>query len=196
MIVARRLAKRYGTHTVLRAVDLEIGRGEVLLVTGPNGSGKTTLLRIVAGLAAPTSGTIEVDLDRRDLGFVGHEPLVYRDLTATENLSLYARLYRVPDPKARVAALLERFGLRDAADTRVAAFSRGMTQRLSLARALLHQPALLVLDEPHTALDAAGASLLDEELALLSGRTTMVISTHDPERVAPLATATFALGER
>jgi heme ABC exporter ATP-binding subunit CcmA len=196
MIVARRLAKRYGSHTVLRAVDLEIGRGEALLVTGPNGSGKTTLLRIVAGLAAPTSGTIEVDLDRRDLGFVGHEPLVYRDLTATENLSLYARLYRVPDPRARVVALLERFGLRDAADTRVAAFSRGMTQRLALARGLLHQPALLVLDEPHTALDAAGAALLDEELALLSGKTTMVISTHGPERVAPLATATLALGER
>ena len=196
MIVARRLAKRYGTHTVLRAVDLDIGRGDALLVTGPNGSGKTTLLRIVTGLAAPTSGTIEVDLDRRDLGFVGHEPLVYRDLTAAENLSLYARLYRVPDPQARVAALLERFGLRDAAETRVAAFSRGMTQRLALARALLHQPALLVLDEPHTALDAAGAELLDEELALLSGKTTMVISTHDPERVAPLATATLALGER
>jgi heme ABC exporter ATP-binding subunit CcmA len=196
VITARGLTKRYGTRSVLRGVDLDVAHGATLVVTGANGSGKTTLLRVLAGLAAPTSGTLEIDLDRGELGYLGHEPLVYRDLTAAENLELYARLYRLDRPAERVGAALVRFGLADAANVRVAAFSRGMTQRLALARALLHGPRLLILDEPHTALDTAGAQLLDEELAALSGSTTMIVSTHDPARLDALATARLALEAR
>ncbi len=134
-----------------------------------------------------------VDGDRADLGYVGHEPLLYRELTALENLELYGRLYRVPERRERSGMLLERFGLWEARGDRVATFSRGMTQRLALCRALLHDPALLVLDEPFTALDEDGAALLDRELAAMTGERTIVLSTHDPARVAPLATAGLAL---
>ena len=171
-----------------RASRSRFHEGGFLLVTGPNGSGKTTLLRIVAGLAAPTRGTIAVEAERGDLGFVGHEPLLYRELTALENLELYGRLYRVAERRERSGMLLERFGLWEARSDRVSTFSRGMIQRLALCRALLHDPALLVLDEPYTSLDEDGAALLDNELSTLSGERTIMLSTHDPARVAMLAT--------
>jgi ABC-type multidrug transport system ATPase subunit len=193
VIRARGLEKRYGRKRVLRGIDLEVGRDGLLLVTGPNGSGKTTLLRLCAGLALPTGGTLEVDADRAQLGFLGHEPLVYRDLSAMENLDLYGRLYRVPERRERVGMLLERFGLWEVRGERVASYSRGMTQRLALCRVLLHDPELLVLDEPYTALDADGAALLDRELAGLRDGRALLVSTHDPARVEPLATARLAL---
>ncbi len=193
MIAARALEKRYGAKRALRPVDLTVARGAFVVVTGANGSGKTTLLRLVAGLAAPTAGRLEVDADRADLGFLGHEPLVYRDLTAVENLDLYGRLYRVPERRERVGMLLERFGLWEARNERASSYSRGMLQRLALCRALLHDPELLVLDEPFTALDADGAELLDRLLAELAGTRTVLLSTHDPLRVDPLATARVAL---
>src|SRR6476661_5944157 len=140
MLTASKLGKRYGSKRVLRGVDLELGDGGFLVVTGPNGSGKTTLLRICAGLAAPTEGTIERGVSRGEVGFLGHEPLVYRELTALENLDLYGRLYRVPERRERIGMLLERFGLWDARSERVSAYSRGMTQRLALCRVLLHEP--------------------------------------------------------
>ena len=193
MIRARGLEKRYGQRRALSPLDLDLGRGGFLVVTGANGSGKTTLLRLVAGLAAPTRGEVEVEATRRQLGFVGHEPLLYRDLTALENLDLYGRLYRVPERPERIGMLLERFGLWDVRSERVASYSRGMTQRLALCRALLHEPELLVLDEPFTALDSEGAGLLDRQLAELAGVATVLLSTHDAERVAPLASARLAL---
>lgn len=193
MIRARRLEKRYGAKRALRPVDLELERGGFLVVTGANGSGKTTLLRVVAGLAAPTGGEVEVDAERGELGYLGHEPLLYRDLTALENLDLYGRLYRVPERKERAGMLLERFGLWEVRAERVGSYSRGMTQRLALCRALLHEPRLLVLDEPFTALDAEGAELLDRQLAELAGAATVLLSTHEPERVEPLATSRLAL---
>jgi heme exporter protein A len=196
MIQARRLTKRYGTRLVLPPLDLELASGGTLLVTGPNGSGKTTLLRLLAGLAAPTAGSLTIDLDRRQLGYLGHEPLVYRDLSAVENLELFARLYRVDRPADRIGDLLERFGLAEARDLRVTAFSRGMTQRLALCRTLLHAPELLVLDEPHTALDDLGGALLDGELAALAGTATLVVATHDPDRLEPLATSHLTLVAR
>ena len=158
-----------------------------------NGSGKTTLLRLVAGLAAPTGGELDVASDRRGLGYLGHEALLYRDLTALENLDLYGRLYRVPERRERAGMLLERFGLWDVRAERVASYSRGMVQRLALCRALLHDPELLVLDEPFTALDAEGAGLLDRWLLELAGSATVILTTHDPERLEPLATARLAL---
>jgi heme exporter protein A len=194
MIHAAGLSKRFGTRAVLTRIDLEVAAGDVVLVTGPNGSGKTTLLRILAGLGAPSGGTLEVAVDRARLGFLGHEPLLYRQLTADENLELYARLYRIARPAARIEELLGRYDLLTARSRRVASYSRGMIQRLALCRALLHGPELLLLDEPHTALDAAGAELVDAELAALAGVATLVVATHDPDRVAPIATTRLPLG--
>ena len=192
MIHARGLGKRYGEKRVLNGVDFQLDRGGFLLVTGPNGSGKTTLLRLCAGLAVPTSGELTIDATRAQLGYLGHEPLVYRELTGIENLELYGRLYRVPERRERIGMLLERYGLWEARRDRVADYSRGMTQRLALCRALLHDPRLLVLDEPFTALDTAGAELLDGQLRDLRDRT-LVVSTHDPARVEALASARLEL---
>jgi heme exporter protein A len=193
VLTARRLGKRYGDKRVLRGIDLELPRGGFLVVTGPNGAGKTTLLRICSGLAQPTEGTIERSAARAQVGYLGHEPLVYRELTAHENLELYGRLYRIAERRERIGMLLERFGLWEARHERVASYSRGMTQRLALCRVLLHEPELLVLDEPYSALDEAGAELLDAQLAELRGERTFLVSTHDPVRVEALASGRLAL---
>jgi heme exporter protein A len=190
MIRARGLAKRYGERRVFAGVDIDVASGGFLLVTGPNGSGKTTLLRILARLAAPTAGELELP-PREIVGYLGHEPLVYRELTPLENLTLFGRLYRVPERAERIGMLLERFDLWDVRHERVSTFSRGMQQRLGLARVLLHGPALLVLDEPYNALDAGGAALLDSMLHELRERT-FVVATHDPARVERLATDRLA----
>jgi heme exporter protein A len=187
------LEKRFGRRRVLRGISFELERGGFLVVKGANGSGKTTLLRLVAGLTAPTRGTVELAVDRSRIGLLAHEPLVYRELTAVENLDLFGRLYRVSERRVRIGMLLERFGLWDARNELVSTYSRGTTQRLALCRALLHDPDLLVLDEPFSALDGAGASLLDRELSELAGRRTIMASTHEPQRLAQLATAELAL---
>ena len=193
MISVRKLEKRYGPRRVLAGIDFELPHDGFLLVTGANGSGKTTLLRVLTGLAAPTRGTVEVAVDRGRLGFLAHEPLVYRELTALENLDLFGRLYRMPERRERIGMLLERFGLWDARSVRVAAYSRGMGQRLALCRALLHDPELLVLDEPYASLDEQGGALLDRELEELAGTRTLVVSTHEPARVEQLATQRLTL---
>ena len=189
MIRARGLEKRFGDRRVLRGLDLDVPSGAFLLVTGPNGSGKTTLLRLIAGLAAPTGGELEVGLERGQIGFLAHEPLVYRELTALENLDLYGRLYRVAERRERIGMLLERFGLWDVRGERAGSFSRGMLQRLAVCRTLLHEPDLLLLDEPFNALDEQGADLLAAELRGLRPQRTFVVATHDPERLGPLASA-------
>ena len=193
MIVARQLEKRYGEKLVLRGLDFDLPHGGFLVVTGPTGAGKTTLLRMCAGLAIPSGGTLEVDSERGGIGFLGHEPLVYRELSVLENLDLYGRLYRVPERRERIGMLLERFGLWDARRERASALSRGQLQRLALCRALLHTPELLILDEPFSGLDADGAELLDRELAGMRKRRTLLVSTHDPGRIAPLQTGALAL---
>jgi len=194
VIRARGLGRAFGAKRVVHELDLDVPSGGFLLVTGPNGSGKTTLLRLVAGLLVPTAGELHVDIPRERVGFVGHEPLVYRELTALENLDLYGRLYRVPERRERIGMLLERFGLWEARNQRADSFSRGMLQRLSLCRGLLHDPDLLVLDEPFSALDEEGAALLDRELAELRPRATFLVATHNPDRLAPLATDRLAFG--
>ena len=193
MIRAAGLEKRYGDKRVLRGLDFELERGGFLIVTGPNGAGKTTLLRLCAGLAVPTGGTLDVEPERAAIGFLGHEPLVYRELSALENLELYGRLYRVPERRERIGMLLERFGLWDSRHVRAAKLSRGQLQRLALCRSLLHRPDLLILDEPFSGLDVEGAELLDRELAGMRERRTFLVATHDPERVAPLASGRLAL---
>jgi heme exporter protein A len=189
MIRAREIEKRFGDKRVLRDLDFDVPEGAFLLVTGPNGAGKTTLLRLLTGLAAPSAGELEVAVERAQVGFLAHEPLVYRELTALENLDLYGRLYRVPERRERTGMLLERFGLWDARHARVSTYSRGMQQRLGLCRVLLHEPGLLLLDEPYNALDAQGAELLD---GVLEEPRTIVVATHEPRRVEARATQRLA----
>ena len=193
MISARGLGRRFGSKRVLRDLDLEVRAGELLLVTGPNGSGKSTLLALIAGLLAPTEGEIEVDLPRGRLGYLAHEALVYKELTALENLDLYGRLYHVPERRETIGALLERFGLWEARHQRVGSFSRGMQQRLALCRVLLHGPELLLLDEPYSGLDASARTLVDDVLSEAAGSRTLVVASHEPEHIRPLATQALAL---
>ena len=191
MIAGTGLSKRFGYKRVFSGVEVRLGRGELLLVTGPNGSGKTTLLRVLAGLDAPSAGELALP-ERAAIGYLGHEPLVYRELTPLENLHLFGRLYRVPERGERIGMLLERFGLWDVRGDRVSTFSRGMRQRLGLCRVLLHEPDLLILDEPFTALDDVGSALLQSTLEELVTKHALVVATHEPARLERLATERVA----
>jgi heme exporter protein A len=193
VIRARGVEKRYGDKRVLQGIEFDVPRDGFLIVTGPNGSGKTTLLRLCAGLAVPTAGELEVTVPRGRIGFLGHEPLVYRELTAVENLHLYGRLYRVAERRERIGMLLERFGLWAARHERAGSYSRGMLQRLALCRVLLHSPDLLILDEPYSGLDDEGAQQLDRELAERRAAAAFVVTTHEPARIERLASARLAL---
>jgi len=195
VVEAERLGKAFGRVRVLRDVTLRVGAGEALVLFGPNGAGKSTLLRLCATLYAPTSGVLRLfgsaereARTRRRIGFVSHQSFLYPDLSAHENLAFYARLYGLPSPDETAADWLARVGLAETASRPVRVFSRGMEQRLALARALLHAPELLLLDEPWSALDAAAADLLSDLLASLhaEGRT-LIVATHDFERGLALA---------
>ena len=188
--------KRFGERRAVDRVDVDLAAGECLAVLGPNGAGKSTLLRMVATLLRTEAGELSVcghalpdgaNPARAEIGYLGHDPLVYLDLTARQNLELYADLYGLDDPRERIDAGLDRVGLLARSFDPVRTFSRGMAQRLGLARALLHDPVLLLLDEPYAGLDAAGARLLDGVLADLGqGRGAMIV-THDVERGLALA---------
>jgi len=193
VIRARGLERRYGDKRVLSGVEFDLARDGFLLVIGPNGSGKTTLLRLCAGLAVPTGGELDVSVERGRIGYLAHEPLVYRELTALENLELYGRLYRVPERRERTGMLLERFGLWEARHERAGSYSRGMLQRLALCRTLLHEPTFLVLDEPFTGLDDEGADLLDRELEDRRATASFVVATHEPARLERFASARLSL---
>jgi heme exporter protein A len=178
MIELRKLTKSFGSKYALRGVDLRVMPGESLVIFGPNGAGKTTLIRILSSLSRPTSGTVHIgglnlathaDGIRRYLGVVSHAPLLYDSLTAEENLRFFARLYAMTDPGPRIAAMLEQVGLANRRGDLVRTFSRGMVQRLAIARALLHDPAVLLLDEPDTGLDPQAAEMLHGLLVALSG---------------------------
>jgi heme exporter protein A len=195
------LGKRFGRSVALAGIDLDLPQGVSLAVLGANGAGKSTLLRLLAGLARPTSGSLEVagapahrPAARARVGFIGHASLLYASLTARENLLFAARLQRVGDAAQRVEQLLETSGLARVADLPIAGFSRGMSQRLSIARGLVHDPTLLLLDEPFTGLDPRAAAALAERLAALraAGRT-LVLVTHDPQRAAALADRAIVL---
>jgi heme exporter protein A len=181
MIELRRLTKAFGRKAALRGLDLRVPPGESLVLFGPNGAGKTTLIRILSSLSRPTSGAVYIggldlkthaDGIRRHLGVVSHTPLLYDSLTAEENLRFFGRLYGVTDLEARIALLLEQVGLAARRHDLVRVFSRGMTQRLAIARALLHDPEILLLDEPDTGLDPQAAEMLHRLLAELSGRSS------------------------
>ncbi len=194
------LARHYGERTALRDVTLTVERGQSLAVLGPNGAGKSTLLRVLATLLRPHSGRVRVlggELPRQGwavrgrLGLLGHDPLLYRDLSAEENLRFHARLHGVAP--SRAAELLERVGLAPRAREPVRSLSRGMVQRLAVCRAVLHDPELLLLDEPWSNLDPAASELVEPLIGRSSGRTR-VLSSHDPAR--GLAEADLVLGLR
>jgi len=196
------LSHAYGDRWALRDLDLGLAAGETLAVLGPNGAGKSTLLRILATLLRPTGGTVAVfgaELPREAwrlrgrIGYLGHQPLLYRDLDARENLAFHARLFGLSDGEARAADLLERVGLAGRAATRVGEMSAGMVKRLAVCRAVLHDPDLLVLDEPLANLDPDGARVIAPLLGVAPGRTRVVV-THDVE--AALEQADRALGLR
>jgi heme exporter protein A len=194
------LTRRYGEREALSGVTLTVAQGQTLVVFGPNGAGKTTLLRVLATLLRPHGGTVRVlgrELPRDGwairgrVGFLGHAPLLYRDLTARENLRFHARLHDAP--AGRVEELLDRVGLAARADDPVHTLSRGMVQRAAVARAVLHDPELLLLDEPTANLDPHAAELVAPLIGRDSGRTR-VVTSHDP--VGGLAEADLALGLR
>lgn len=179
MIEVRNLTKAFGSKYALRGVDLRVMPGESLVLFGPNGAGKTTLVRILSSLSRPSSGTVRIggldlaahaDGIRRYLGVVSHAPLLYDSLSAAENLRFFAGLYGMPKPEARIAEMLERVGLAARRNDLVRTYSRGMVQRLAIARALLHDPELLLLDEPDTGLDPQAAEMLHGLLVELSAR--------------------------
>ncbi len=191
------LRRDYGERTALDGIGLELARGETLLVLGPNGAGKTTLLRILATLLRPSGGEVralgcripeETWKLRGRIGFLGHEPLLYRDLSGRENLRFHARLHGVRGEagEGRIAALLAAAGMERRADERVAELSAGMRQRLAICRCVLHEPELLLLDEPDSNLDAEGRELARNLIGPGEARTRVIVS-HDPERFEPEA---------
>jgi ABC-type multidrug transport system ATPase subunit len=194
---ARGLKKRFGALSALRGIDLEVSSGTIHAVLGPNGAGKSTLLKILAGLAQPSEGEVEIvvgdkRLDprkaRHAIGYVGHATLLYPELTASENLIFAGRLYSVQDAADRAKTLLEEEGLSDVADRRAGTFSRGMAQRLAIARSRVHAPEILLLDEPFTGLDRRSADALAERLIDLRDKShALVLITHDLRQAGEIA---------
>lgn len=185
VLTAAGIGRRFAYRTVLADVTFRLGRGDVLLLVGPNGAGKTTLIRVLAGLLRPAAGTVE---RHGAIGMVAHDAMLYPALTARENLRFFARLHGVGD-QGRVDTLLEQVGLARRADDRVGTFSRGMLQRVAIARALLHEPELLLFDEPLSGLDAAASRTLVELLLTFRERgTAMIIVSHEMERLGRVAT--------
>ena len=188
-IELKQISRHYGRHFALHRLDMTLRAGEITGIMGANGAGKTTLLNLLAGIEEPSAGTIQYDSwswarfatkGRRRIGWISHAPLLYEDLTGEENLRFYAQMYGLDDTEGCCARWLERVGLSDSATKRVEVYSRGMVQRLTIARALLHDPELLLLDEPLTGLDRAaraqmGALLLEER----ARGKLVVLSTHD-----------------
>ncbi len=189
MIETHSLTRYFGPRVALDGIELSVSAGEFVILVGPNGAGKTTLLRILATLTRPTSGSVRIaGLDparageqvRRKIGFLSHRTLLYDDLTARQNLQFFARMYDLADSDARIDQLLEQVGLTARRNDLVRTFSRGMQQRLSLARAILHRPEVLLLDEPYTGLDPHAAQMLSGLLAQLAGEgRTILLATHD-----------------
>lgn len=198
MIQVRQLVKRYGPKTVLNHLDFEVQRGEFVALLGPNGAGKTTLLRVLSSLARPAAGEViiagyrlpeQASQVRDRLGVLSHQPLLYGDLSAEENLWFFGRMYDLPAVRERASEVLDLVGLQGRKGDLVRTFSRGMQQRLAIARAVLHQPQVMLFDEPHTGLDQDASVMLDEIMLEIAGQgRTVVMTSHDLSRAADLAT--------
>ena len=198
MIEVKKLVKRFGLKTVLSGLDFDVQPGEFVALLGPNGAGKTTFLRILASLSSPSMGQVNIAgynlpkqaaAVRARLGVVSHLPLLYNDLTAEENLLFYARMYGIQNSGERITEVLEMVGLKKRRLDLVRTFSRGMQQRLAIGRAVLHDPDVMLFDEPYTGLDQDASSMLDEVLQTVAqqGRT-VVMTSHDLARTEDLAT--------
>lgn len=196
-VQASSLAKRFGRRAAVAGVDLTLGAGECLALFGPNGAGKTTLLRLIAGLLKPTSGDVRVQgVDvrgdaraRARVGLISHQSMLYAPLTALENVEFTARLYGLSDPRAAARAALESMRVADRANVPVRTLSRGLQQRVSVARAMVHEPSVVLLDEPYSGLDEAGAQALTSLLQSLGARgATLVVVTHNVAEGLALAT--------
>ena len=198
MIEVKKLVKRFGIKTILRGLDFFVEPGEFVALLGPNGAGKTTFLRILASLSRPSMGEVmiagyklpnEAAQVRARLGVVSHMPLLYPDLTAEENLQFYARMYGITNYAPRVTEVLEMVGLENRRKDLVGAFSRGMQQRLAIGRAILHDPEVVLFDEPYTGLDQDASEMLDEVLRSVAAKgRTVVMTSHDLARAEELAT--------
>jgi heme exporter protein A len=198
MISVHNLTKRFGAKTVLRDLHFEVRPGEFVALLGPNGAGKTTFLRVLASLARPTTGEVfvsgyrlpnEAAAVRARLGVVSHLPLLYGDLTAAENLGFYARMYNLPNASGRITEVLKLVGLLSRRDDLVRTYSRGMQQRLAIGRAVLHDPDVMLFDEPYTGLDQDASSMLDHVLRTVAAQgRTIVMTSHDLVRAEALAT--------
>jgi len=205
VIEAENLTKVFGQHRALRGVSVKLHRGEFLAIIGPHGAGKTTLLRCLSGLSKPSGGRVllsgrelaEAPVEaRRAIGFVSHETLLYDNLTAKENLLFYGRMYDVADFRQRVEETLEQLGLAHRSDDPVRTLSRGTRQRLSIGRALLHRPSVVLLDEPHTGLDIEAQEMFDLTLEDLSrAGQTVVMTTHNLATAANAASRLAILAE-
>jgi heme exporter protein A len=197
VIEVRKLVKRFGPKVVLRGLDFYVQPGEFVALLGPNGAGKTTFLRILASLSRPSKGEVtlmgmrlprQAGAVRQRLGVVSHQPLLYGDLTAEENLRFFGRMYGVGDLNHRIARMLELVGLTPRKGDLVRTFSRGMQQRLAIGRAVLHDPDIMLFDEPHTGLDQDACTMLDDALRDVAARgRTVVMTSHDLARAADLA---------
>ncbi len=198
MIEVRKLTKRFGLKTVLRGLNFEVQAGEFVALLGPNGAGKTTFLRILASLSRPSMGKVKVagyELPgqaaavRARLGVVSHLPLLYPDLSAEENLTFYARMYGLTHYASRITEVLHIIGLEQRRKDLVRTFSRGMQQRLAIGRAILHDPEVMLFDEPYTGLDQEASAMLDEVLKSVAAQgRTVVMTSHDLARAEDLAT--------
>jgi heme exporter protein A len=197
VIEVRGLVKRFGVKPVLRGLNFQVEAGEFVSLVGPNGAGKTTFLRILATLSKPNAGEVllaglrlpdQAAFARRHLGVMAHQPLLYGDLTAEENLRFYSRMYGLSDGRGRVDHVLRLVGLYLRKRDLVRQFSRGMQQRLAIGRAVLHDPQVLLFDEPHTGLDQEAAAMLDDVLREVAARgRTVVMTSHNLSRAADLA---------
>jgi heme exporter protein A len=198
MIIVKKLVKRFGLKTILRGVDFEVQPGEFVALLGPNGAGKTTLLRILASLSRPSLGEVNIAgyklpqqaaQVRARLGVVSHLPLLYGDLSAEGNLRFYARLFGIVNYELRITEVLEMTGLENRRRDLVRTFSRGMQQRLAIGRAVLHDPDVMLFDEPYTGLDQDASSMLDDVLKTVAAQgRTIVMTSHDLARAEDLAT--------
>jgi heme exporter protein A len=198
MITVKKLVKRFGLKAVLRGLDFEVQPGEFVALLGPNGAGKTTFLRILASLSRPSLGEVnvagyrlpnEAAAVRARLGVVSHLPLLYGDLTAEENLRFYGRMYNISALEARITEVLEMVGLENRRRDLIRTYSRGMQQRLAIGRAVLHNPDVMLFDEPYTGLDQDASSMLDEVLKTVAAKgRTVVMTSHDLARAEGLAT--------
>jgi heme exporter protein A len=198
VITVKKLVKRFGLKAVLKGLDFEVQPGEFVALLGPNGAGKTTFLRVLASLSRPSLGSVQVAgyklpdeaaAVRARLGVVSHLPLLYGDLTAEENLRFYGRMYNISDLEPRMTEVLEMVGLENRRRDLVRTYSRGMQQRLAIGRAVLHDPDVMLFDEPYTGLDQDASSMLDEVLKTVAAKgRTVVMTSHDLARAEELAT--------